>query len=176
MKRDRTTHIIVHGAFTPPSMDIGVDEIRRWHKEDNLWDDIGYHYVIRRDGRLERGRDLEMAGIHTRRFNGVSVGICLVGGKSEDKSVTGGVPNYTPEQYDTLAALCAKLQKRYPEAVVCGHRDCDENRTCPYFDVQTWWEGHGNPGDWPEDDDHTLERIASALERIADTLEERYNK
>ena len=51
--RTKTDMIVIHCASTPASMDIGVKEIKKWHVEDNKWDDIGYHYVIRRDGTLE---------------------------------------------------------------------------------------------------------------------------
>ncbi len=47
--------IVVHCAATPPSMNIGAAEIRKWHT-DKGWSDIGYHYVIRRDGTQEEGR------------------------------------------------------------------------------------------------------------------------
>ena len=64
IERKVTTHCVVHCADTPAEMDIGAAEIRKWHTEDNGWDDIGYHYVIRRDGILENGRDTKMQGAH----------------------------------------------------------------------------------------------------------------
>lgn len=44
--RKETNAIFVHCAATKPSQDIGVREIRQWHKEKG-WLDIGYHFVIR---------------------------------------------------------------------------------------------------------------------------------
>lgn len=52
----------IHCAATPPGMDIGADELRRWHVEGNGWSDIGYHYVIRRNGAVEFGRDRDNDG------------------------------------------------------------------------------------------------------------------
>ena len=49
--------IIIHCSATKPSMDIGVKEINEWHLQRG-WSGIGYHYVIRRNGDLETGRDL----------------------------------------------------------------------------------------------------------------------
>jgi N-acetylmuramoyl-L-alanine amidase len=82
--------IIGHCSFTPPKMDIGAAEIRGWHVDENGWLDIGYAYVIRRNGIIELGRDLdndgdvdEEIGAHARGFNAHSIGICVVGGMDE---------------------------------------------------------------------------------------------
>ena len=50
--RKKTDSIIIHCAATKPSMDIGIEEIRKWHVDQNGWDDVGYHFIIRRDGKL----------------------------------------------------------------------------------------------------------------------------
>ena len=132
--------IIVHCAYTKPSMDIGVAEIRQWHL-DRGWADIGYQYVIRRDGMIEKGRDLdkdgnvdEETGAHTLGHNVGSIGICLVGGMDEE-----GKPdcNFTWMQYRTLKNLIENLQTRYPNTPVHGHRDY-ANKECPCFDVHTF--------------------------------------
>ena len=71
--RTKTDTIVIHCAATKPSMDIGYDEIRKWHVEDNGWDDVGYHYIIKRDGTLQTGRDESMVGSHARQVNGTSL-------------------------------------------------------------------------------------------------------
>ena len=48
--RTKTDTIVIHCSATPKDMDIGVEKIKHWHTVDNGWDDIGYHYVIKRDG------------------------------------------------------------------------------------------------------------------------------
>lgn len=72
--------IVVHCTYSRPSMDIGVEEIRKWHVEGNSWTDIGYHYVIRRDGTIEDGRPIERPGAHVKGHNSNSIGIAWVGG------------------------------------------------------------------------------------------------
>ena len=54
--------LIVHCAATYDTMDIGVKEIRKVHVDENGWKDIGYHFVIRRDGTVEKGRDVSVIG------------------------------------------------------------------------------------------------------------------
>jgi hypothetical protein len=126
--------IIIHCADTPPSMDIGVAEIRRWHTDPppkgNGWAAEGYHYVIRRNGFIETGRDESRAGAHVAGRNAHSIGVCLVGGK--------GGPNYTRHQWRSLESLVTTLQGRYPKARVCGHNEFAA-KTCPGFDVPAWW-------------------------------------
>ncbi len=124
--RDKTDYIVIHCADTPASMDIGVKEIRQWHQERG-WLDVGYHYVIRRDGTLEHGRPPEAVGAHVAGKNRVSVGICMVGrGEYEDA------------QWDKLSAIVNHLHAEWPEAKIVGHRELDSHKTCPMFDVQAW--------------------------------------
>jgi N-acetylmuramoyl-L-alanine amidase len=131
--------IVIHCADTPPTMDVGVEEIRRWHTDPppkgNGWADIGYHWVIRRNGVIEFGRPAEKIGAHVAGHNATSIGVCMVGGKGKD-----GKPenNYTAEQWDSLEAIVNFLRAAYPRARVCGHRDLDHGKACPCFDVAKW--------------------------------------
>ena len=117
-------YIVIHCAATKPSMDIGAAEIKSWHRKKG-WLDIGYHFVIRRDGIIEPGRPIDVPGAHARGYNHISLGICLVGGVAED----GKTPedNFTEQQWVELAALVKYLKEQFPDAEVLGHRG-DEAR------------------------------------------------
>lgn len=148
--RSRTDFLVVHCSAHPPTRDIGAAEIRREHMAPpNNWRDIGYHFVIRRNGAIETGRALEDEGSHVKGFNHLSVGICLVGGID-----AGGKPedNFTDVQKATLKGLLLTLLKKYPKAKILGHRDFspDTNhngkvdpweriKECPCFEVAEWW-------------------------------------
>lgn len=129
-------YIAIHCSATPPSMDIGVSEIDRWHR-DNGFLKIGYHYVIRRDGTLEVGRQLDEVGAHVQDFNHCSIGVCLVGGvdpkmKPQD--------NFTPAQFETLRQTVLGLTTLFQHAVVQGHRDFPNvAKACPSFPAKDWW-------------------------------------
>lgn len=127
--------IIIHCADTPPSMDIGTAEIRQWHTDPvpkgRGWKDIGYHYVIRRNGVIEKGRDDEDIGAHVTGHNTDSIGICMVGGKP--------MTNFTKAQWKTLEVLVTDLKVKYPKASVNGHNTFESKKTCPTFDVEDWW-------------------------------------
>lgn len=133
----RIDHLVVHCAATPPSLDIGRDEIDQWHKARG-WSGIGYHFVIRRDGTVESGRPLERAGAHVAGHNRHSVGICLVGGVAADGRTP--EPNFMPEQWKALRRVLFDLRRRWPSVEILGHRDfAGVAKACPSFDVRAWW-------------------------------------
>lgn len=125
--------IIIHCSATRPSQDIGKVEIESWHKKLG-WLGIGYHYIIRRDGSVEIGRDIAVTGAHTKGHNVGSVGICMVGGVTE-KDVNIAEDNFNLEQYEALENLIRELKQNYPTIrTIKGHGDY-ANKACPSFDV-----------------------------------------
>lgn len=132
--RAATKYLVVHCAATEPTMDIGLREIRQWHRERG-WLDIGYHYVIRRDGTVETGRPKDVIGAHVEGHNYESLGICLAGGIDAS-----GKPenNFTEAQFASLRILLAQLKGDYRSAQIVGHRDLDPKKACPSFDVASW--------------------------------------
>lgn len=131
--------IVVHCSATPQDMDVGAAEIRSWHLRRG-WSDIGYHYVIRRDGALEPGRPVDRAGAHVKGHNARSIGVCLVGGNDADDRARAEF-NFTRAQLATLERTLVGLLALYPDARVVGHRDLDPRKACPCFDVAAWWAG-----------------------------------
>lgn len=131
--RQSTDAIFVHCSATKASQDVGVREIRQWHKEQG-WLDVGYHYIIRRDGTIEAGRDEGAVGSHARGYNNTSVGVCLVGGIDAK-----GKPeaNFTDAQMESLRALLGELKARYPDAAIMAHHDVAP-KACPSFNLQHW--------------------------------------
>jgi len=124
--------LVVHCSATPASHDIGAKEIRQWHLDRN-WSDIGYHYVIRRDGTVEKGRDDSISGAHAKGFNSNSLGVCLVGGVNDDLDPDS---NFTINQFNSLSRLLKGLKVQYPDAEIKGHRDLKGvKKACPSFDV-----------------------------------------
>ncbi len=143
-KRLKTNYIVVHCSATKPDMDIGVDTLRMWHKA-NGWSDVGYHYIIKRDGEIQNGRPADQIGAHVKDYNAVSIGICLIGGIDNDGKAA---DNFTGKQKTVLRNLLRILRADYPKAFITGHRDLspDLNRDgkitsnewvkeCPCFDV-----------------------------------------
>ena len=134
--RSSTEYLVVHCSATKPSMDIGLREIKRWHVDDNGWRDVGYHYIIRRNGEVEFGRSNRDTGAHAAGYNHKSISLCMVGGMAEDNSAEN---NFTAQQWTALLDLVKQIKVDYPEANVIGHNEISEIE-CPSFDVQKWKE------------------------------------
>ena len=130
--------IVVHCTYSPPSMDIGAKEIRKWHVEERGWTDIGYHYVITRGGAIENGRPLERPGAHVKGHNSNSIGIAWVGGMADGSEKA--EDNRTLEQNKAMVGLIKELQQKFPGAALIGHRDVKGvKKECPCFDVRKWF-------------------------------------
>jgi len=129
-----TNRVIVHCSATKPSLDVGVLEIGRWHVKRGF-NEVGYHFVIRRDGTREEGRPVSIQGAHTIGYNRDSIGICLVGGVDDN-----GQPdcNFTFNQWAELKFLLEELSQKYPIQEITGHRDYSE-KACPCFDVKAFF-------------------------------------
>lgn len=129
--------IIVHCSATPEGKDFTVEDIRRWHKQQG-WSDIGYHYVIHRDGSIHVGRDVNRQGVHCADNNGNigSIGVCYIGGCARDGKTA--KDTRTDAQKSALLNLLIDLKKLYPRAIILGHRDLDKHgKLCPSFDART---------------------------------------
>lgn len=130
--------IIIHCSATPEGRDYTVAQIRDWHVKGNGWKDIGYHFVIYRDGSVHAGRPIEQIGAHTKNHNAHSIGICYIGGCAATKNGKGEYPpkdTRTPEQRKALKQLVKELLAKYPGATVHGHNEF-ANKACPSFDVR----------------------------------------
>jgi len=134
--RSSTDYIVIHCAATKSKMDIGADEIKKWHVNDNGWRDIGYHVVIRRNATVEHGRVLDDSVAHAKGYNHKSIGLCMVGGMADDGSAE---DNFTDQQWTALSAKIKDLLVSYPGADVIGHNEISE-KECPSFNVQKWKE------------------------------------
>jgi N-acetylmuramoyl-L-alanine amidase len=126
--------IIIHCSATPEGQDYTVEDIRRWHKQQG-WSDIGYHYVIYRDGTIVNGRDVDITGAHCAAggHNQHSIGICYIGGMT--KGMKKEKDTRTTAQKDSLLRLLKDLKELYPNAKIYGHHDFDRGKACPCFDA-----------------------------------------
>lgn len=126
------TKIIVHCSATPEGKDFSADTIDRWHKERG-WSGIGYHFVVRLDGRIEYGRMVDKIGAHCKGHNTDSIGICYIGGCD---SKMNPFDTRTQEQRASLLELIRTLKKLHPGVEVFGHRDFS-SKECPSFDAKS---------------------------------------
>lgn len=117
-RRNKTDEIILHHAEASHA---SVEEVNRWHLERG-WTGIGYHFYIRKDGRIYRGRPEWAVGAHAQGHNKRSVGICV-----EGAYMTETMPK---AQFDALVWLVREEMAKYPGAKVLRHRDVNST-DCP---------------------------------------------
>tara|TARA_B100000497_G_C7482500_1_gene296083 strand:- start:213 stop:653 length:441 start_codon:yes stop_codon:yes gene_type:complete len=131
-KMRQIKQLIVHCSATREGQDISVDTIKKWHVEDRGWSDIGYHFYIDINGRVEKGRDIAKIGAHCKGKNRNSIGICYCGGVEAD----GKTPKdtRTEDQKKSLRILIKTLKSLFPQAVVHSHNDF-ANKACPSFNA-----------------------------------------
>lgn len=142
--RHAVREIIVHCSATRPdwykglSLNAKRDEIRRWHLA-NGWNDIGYHWLIDRDGAVLSGRAETVIGAHTVGRNSGTIGICLIGGhgSAETDAFT---EHFTPSQDTSLRQLIAGISSRTQITTVSGHNQYAA-KACPGFNVPQWFKG-----------------------------------
>ena len=143
LKKSKRTidEIIIHCSATPEGRDYTVEDIRRDHKKQG-WSDIGYHYVIYRDGSIHEGRDVDLVGAHCSKngHNQHSIGICYIGGVENKPNTPYALlkakDTRTDAQKGALICLLYDLKKLYPKAQIWGHRDFDSGKECPSFDAR----------------------------------------
>lgn len=127
-------NIILHCAATKAGKDFSAKDIDGWHRKQNGWKCIGYHYVIRLDGTIEEGRNINLTGAHCTAKNTGSIGICYIGGLDAD-----GKPKdtRTPAQEESLVRLVQSLMILHclkPMNVWCHNNFSD--KPCPCFKIE----------------------------------------
>lgn len=137
----KITGIILHCTATRPDFLEGhptafkVAEVKRWHLA-NGWSDIGYHFLIDRDGTIAKGRPIEKDGAHVRGHNAGTIGISLFGGHgSSEKDAF--ADNFTPAQETALRGLLRDMRAQYGDVPVTGHNQYAA-KACPGFFVPAW--------------------------------------
>lgn len=140
-------YIAVH--CTAGSQRATVNELLAGFKKRG-WRYPGYHYVIAMDGKIHQLFDDEKVsnGVYVKghHYNSQSINVAYIGGV--DSNMT-PVDNRTVEQKSSLRKLLKLLRKKYPEAIIQGHRDfspdlngngrvdpAERIKVCPCFDAK----------------------------------------
>ena len=128
-ERSYTDMIVIHHTGSP-DMDASAEQIHGWHL-GNGWSGIGYHYVIRKDGTIERGRPEWSIGSHAYGENSHTIGIHLSGDFEQ------AYP--TEDQIESCAKLIADICDRYGISIdrdhIVGHGEL-MSTTCPGTNLQ----------------------------------------
>lgn len=116
-KRTKTDTIVLHHRAGDGDVE-GVDRI---HK-NNDWTCIGYHFYVRKDGSIYRGRQEDTVGAHAYGYNNTSIGICAEGNFENE--------TMSEAQKQSLKELVAYIKEKYGISKVVKHNDLG-NTACP---------------------------------------------
>jgi N-acetyl-anhydromuramyl-L-alanine amidase AmpD len=148
--RSETTAVVLHDSHTPPSQSDVQHFLAVGGREKGLLD-IGYHFLILRDGQLIECRPHGVQGTHLRsKHNRDTIGVCLAGGLSEEFHTVDecGIcydekrlpeNNFTVAQWDTLMALMSYLRGKYGSMLeLVGHSEIDKHHKgpCPCVNME----------------------------------------
>lgn len=133
----RITKVIVHCSASDRPEDDSIGAVKNLHTSKDIvnwngqklngfgWRDVGYHFFISKNGTIEQGRPLSVAGAHTKGFNKDSIGICFSG--------LTDIP--TTAQKLAWEILKSYLFKRYllNETNIFPHNYFNKLKSCPNF-------------------------------------------
>lgn len=155
--RAKTERIILHHA---DASSCTADDIDRWHK-NNGWTCIGYHFFVRKDGSIYRGRQENTKGAHAGNSNTNSIGICF-----EGRYETEQMPDI---QVEAGKELVAYLKNKYNISKVQKHSDVCST-SCPGENFRFEEIANGQVDNSVEENNNTDNKI----ENIQSTLNSRY--
>ena len=140
------TEIVVHWTESYSNANIGSEEINKTQIRLGL-NSIGYHYVIRRDGSVQRGRPVNIQGDHANinGHNERSIGVVFVGGinaptGTPDPLEYKSVSSLTRSQFTSFQEICKAFYRTFPGGQILGHNDLDPLEDDPGFDVRDFCE------------------------------------
>ena len=110
--------IIHHSATDSPET---PEDIHKFHL-DNGWSGIGYHFYIREDGTIYKGRDENVIGAHAKNANYNTLGICIEGNFEKE--------GLNEAQKNSLVKLGTYLSLKYPIKDILPHREVVDT-LCP---------------------------------------------
>lgn len=117
------TLVMHHSGFYEQDGLSTMLEIQRAHREDRGWADVGYHFMVDKDGTIYEGRDLSVRGVHVQGYNTGSVGVCLLGDFRFEAP--------SEAQLTATYALNDWIVYRTRVTHLAGHKDFNDFTVCP---------------------------------------------
>ncbi len=117
-KRTATNRLVLHHAAVKEASALAIHN----GHIGNGWSGIGYHYYVRKDGSIYRGRPENVVGIHASTVNIDSLGICFEGNFENEEM--------SEAQRKAGTALVKDILSRYGNLKVIRHKDVNAT-ACP---------------------------------------------
>jgi hypothetical protein len=143
------TEVIIHWTETRLDQDLSVEDLEKYALTSGA--NIPYHYLIRRNGTLQRGLDREETGEALK--NGhekYALQFAFVGGINTSQrsrasdEIYKTKDSFTAEQMKTFKTIVRILYESKPGIQILGHNDIDDTQVDPGFDVVDYTESEFN--------------------------------
>ena len=128
-EREITDMLVIH--HTGADVDASAAQIHEWHLQ-NGWAGIGYHFVVRKDGTIERGRPIWAIGSHAYGENSHTIGIHFSGDFCDVEPTLQQIENGAL----MIANLCADYEIPIDRAHIVGHQEVNDDTACPGDNLQ----------------------------------------
>ncbi|MEL6406191.1 MAG: N-acetylmuramoyl-L-alanine amidase [Chloroflexota bacterium] len=126
------TVIIHHAAFYADDDLSTVREVQNVHFNQRGWADVGYHFMVGKNGIIYAGRDWHVRGTHVSNYNTGSLGICLLGNFAEEAP--------TEAQLNSTLDLLLYVTERLQLTHIATHREFNAQTQCPGDNLYVYLE------------------------------------
>jgi N-acetylmuramoyl-L-alanine amidase len=107
-----------------------IEVVRAWHLGRG-WADVGYHFMIHKDGSISAGRDLEKTPAAQKGHNKGTIAIAMHGGQDAKD-------DFSTKQIIALRDFCEDIRNAYGGAITFhGHSEV-VIRDCPVYDYKAY--------------------------------------
>jgi len=76
---DAYSTVAIHHSAIPLATNETIRSVQDLHMDTNHWADVGYHYVIDKEGIVYEGRDIHVRGASVAGYNTGTIGVCVMG-------------------------------------------------------------------------------------------------
>ncbi len=129
-------YIAVH--CTASAQTATVSSIQNYWKTEKGWKMPGYHFLIKPDGEIVELLSIDKISNGVKGYNSETINVCYIGGV--DKNLK-PIDNRTNAQKASLLLKLKELKKKFPNAVIQGHRDFPKvAKACPCFNAKKEYE------------------------------------
>lgn len=119
----------LHCTATPDDDNtrVTIESIRQYHMKEKGYQDIGYHFVIRRDGGLEIGRKIDLYPASIEGHNVDAVAVAYIGSQKPSTA-----------QISTLLVLADRFSEDFglDQTKWVGHYELNPHKLCPGIDME----------------------------------------
>lgn len=137
-----------------------VRQIQAHHMDANGWSDIGYNFLVDREGRIFEGRGWDVIGAHCADYNTPAVGVCFLG----DDDPGQDVPDVA--RFAILELHAEHEARAGHDLERLGHRDKFAT-ACPGDELYGWFTADEAPTAPTPAPPHRPSRTGNSTRRVA---------